>query len=126
MNKNSMKRATAAVCVGALLAVAQPAYAGDGNSLDRARVNQKVKFLEEVIDEYYLFDSDAQQMEEGIYTGLLYGLGDVYSEYYTPEEYARLMEQTQANTAASVRRSSRICRPARSRSPMSTPMGLLI
>ncbi len=94
MNKNSMKRATAAVCVGALLAVAQPAYAGDGNSLDRARVNQKVKFLEEVIDEYYLFDSDAQQMEEGIYTGLLYGLGDVYSEYYTPEEYARLMEQT--------------------------------
>ena len=94
MKKDQMKRMTAAVCVGALLAAAQPAYAGDGNTLDRARVNQKVKFLEEVIDEYYLFDRDARQMEEGIYTGLLYGLGDVYSEYYTPEEYARLIEET--------------------------------
>lgn len=65
MNKNSMKRATAAVCVGALLAVAQPAYAGDGNSLDRARVNQKVKFLEEVIDEYICLTAMPSRWRKG-------------------------------------------------------------
>lgn len=94
MKKKCMNRAAAMVCVGAILAAAQPAYAGDGDSLDRARINQKVKFIEEIIDDYYLFDKDTEQMEEGIYAGLLAGLGDVYSEYYTPEAYARLLEET--------------------------------
>ena len=29
------------------------------------------------------------RLAEGIYAGLVYGLGDVYSRYYTADEYAQ-------------------------------------
>ena len=45
---------------------------------DSAHV-EKVEYLEKLIDQEYL----------GIYAGLIYGLGDVYSRYYTAEEYAQ-------------------------------------
>ncbi|MBR2527497.1 MAG: PDZ domain-containing protein [Blautia sp.] len=48
---------------------------------------EKLLYLEEMIDELYLYDKDEEQLAEGIYTGLVYGLGDPYSCYYTAEEY---------------------------------------
>lgn len=48
---------------------------------------QKLTYLEKLIDAYYLEEKDSEQLAEGLYAGLLYGLGDVYSRYYTAEEY---------------------------------------
>lgn len=50
---------------------------------------QKLEYLEQLIDEQYLEEKDEDELAEGIYTGLLYGLGDPYSRYYTAEEYAQ-------------------------------------
>lgn len=48
-----------------------------------------------MIDEYYLWDKNEDQLKEGIYTGLIYGLGDPYSRYYTAEEYQEENAATQ-------------------------------
>lgn len=50
---------------------------------------KKVEYLEKLIDQEYLGDVDQDKLAEGIYAGLIYGLGDVYSRYYTAEEYAQ-------------------------------------
>lgn len=50
---------------------------------------EKVEYLEKLIDQEYLGDIDKSDLAEGIYAGLLYGLEDVYSRYYTAEEYAQ-------------------------------------
>ena len=55
--------------------------------LSDVAVTQKIKYLENLIDQNYLEDVDEDSLKEGIYTGLLYGLGDPYSRYYTEEEY---------------------------------------
>lgn len=45
----------------------------------------------------YYEDVDASVLQKGLYSGLLEGLNDPYSAYYTEEEYKDLMEQTQGN-----------------------------
>ncbi len=40
------------------------------------QVDAKVSVLQQIIDRYFLFDEDAEQMETGIYKGMLAGLGD--------------------------------------------------
>lgn len=56
---------------------------------------EKIQFLESMIDEYYLWDKNEDHLKEGIYTGLIYGLGDPYSRYYTAEEYQEENAATQ-------------------------------
>ena len=50
---------------------------------------QKIEYLEKLIGQEYLGDVDKDEMAEGVYAGLIYGLGDVYSRYYTADEYAQ-------------------------------------
>ena len=47
----------------------------------------RMEALEDMIDEYYLNETDDEKLADGVYHGLLYGLGDPYSRYYSPEEY---------------------------------------
>ena len=63
-------------------------------NLDLNRINAKIQTIQSVIDKYYLFDEDKTKVEDGIYKGMLYGLGDPYTVYYTAEEYQKLMEDT--------------------------------
>lgn len=49
---------------------------------------QKLEYLEDIIDVEYLNEKDEDALAEGLYTGLIYGLGDPYSRYYTAEEYS--------------------------------------
>lgn len=75
---------TVAVAAGGYKYAQVPA---DGTVLsDSARV-QKLEYLEELIDTYYLEDKDEDELAEGLYAGLIYGLGDPYSRYYTAKEY---------------------------------------
>lgn len=48
---------------------------------------KKLNNLEQAIDANYLGEKDRAQMAEGMYMGLVAGLGDPYSRYYTKEQY---------------------------------------
>lgn len=67
---------------------------GDSVLSDRDCVN-KLEVLESMIDAYYLEDKDEEELKEGLYTGLVYGLGDPYSRYYTAKEYEEENSSTQ-------------------------------
>lgn len=64
------------------------------DNLDMEAVEKKLQLLNSRIEAYYLEDVDYAGLEEGIYKGMLSGLGDPYSEYYTGDEYKQIMEST--------------------------------
>ena len=57
-------------------------------------VAKKVDEINSLIDKYYYFDVDRDKQEEALYDGIMEGLDDPYSVYYTKEEYAELQEDT--------------------------------
>lgn len=67
---------------------------GEAVSLDMEQVNKKLDVILDLIHEVYLFDTDPSLEEAGIYKGLMYSLGDLYADYYTPEEMKAMQEQT--------------------------------
>lgn len=62
-------------------------YCRSDEILSDLAFTQKIKYLENMIDEEYLGEISTDKLEEGVYAGLIYGLGDVYSRYYTKDEY---------------------------------------
>lgn len=58
-------------------------------------IKENIGMLQGLIEKYYLFEEDPETVENGIYKGMMSGLGDPYSVYYTPEEYAVLMETSE-------------------------------
>lgn len=77
---------------GCTAAYAIPRLFGGAGTKEEEYVNAKIQELDQYIDQYYLFDYEEEDLENGIYKGLMAGLGDVYTGYYTPEEYASFME----------------------------------
>lgn len=59
--------------------------------LSKNRNVTKIEHLEEMIDQNYLGDIDQDLLAEGMYAGLLAGLNDPYSRYYTAEQYEEEM-----------------------------------
>ena len=57
----------------------------------------KINSVLEMIDEEYLFEYTDEDMEAGILKGIMYGLGDVYSGYYTVEEFNDVVTSTKGN-----------------------------
>ncbi|MBR4067231.1 MAG: S41 family peptidase [Clostridia bacterium] len=53
----------------------------------------------EIVDMYYYQEPDKQAMMDGACTGLLYGLDDPYTYYYTPEDYAAMYEEDKGEYA---------------------------
>lgn len=64
-----------------------------GNVLDDDAVNEKIDEINRYIDSYFYFEKDPEKQEEAIYDGIMEGLDDPYSVYYTKEEYDELMEE---------------------------------
>lgn len=62
-------------------------YCRSDEILSDLAFTQKIKYLENMINEEYLGEISTDKLEEGVYAGLIYGLGDVYSRYYTKDEY---------------------------------------
>lgn len=89
MKKDFIKGMAAGITVS--LAVAAGGYAGyqirDKGVLSDSEHVQKIRVLENLIQRDYLGEIDEKQLAEGLYAGLIYGLGDPYSRYYTAEEY---------------------------------------
>lgn len=57
--------------------------------------NGKLETIEDLIDKNFYFEDDEQAKQDGIIKGYLEGLDDPYSVYYTQEEYAAFMEDTE-------------------------------
>ena len=61
--------------------------------LDRRSIN-KIDELYNIINSTYIEDVDKEDLQEGLYKGLLESLDDPYSVYYTKEEFNQMMEDT--------------------------------
>ena len=59
---------------------------------DSKDVQDKTKKIEDYIDKYFYFDEDGEKQEESYFDGIMEGLDDPYSCYYTKEEYERMKE----------------------------------
>ena len=64
---------------------------GKPDTLLSPAVENKIEGLADVIDACYYEDVADEDLVQGLYKGLLEGIGDKYSGYYTPEEYESLM-----------------------------------
>lgn len=58
-------------------------------------VISKIGYIMSMIDSEFYFEYDKDKALDGIYYGVLDSLGDVYSTYYSKEEFDDLMETTQ-------------------------------
>ncbi len=75
-----------AVCAAVLIAAAAAVFwiAGDGPASFRSAA--KVADISHLIDSVYMGEIDDQKLEGSMYAGLVSGLEDPYSRYYTEEE----------------------------------------
>ena len=56
------------------------------------KVTDKLQVLAEILDMYYYDEIDIEQVEQYLYKGLVAGVGDPYSAYYTKDEMEDLTE----------------------------------
>ena len=88
------------LAVGGCAFVGVTLYQGtkNGSSLEEVgnkTTMEKVNVLEGMIDDYYLEDVSAEDLEQGVYKGLLDALGDPYSVYCRKRRRASTMELAQ-------------------------------
>ncbi len=57
--------------------------------------NEKLEKIQGILDKNFYFEEDEQTKQDGIIKGYMEGLDDPYSVYYTKEEYASFMEDTE-------------------------------
>lgn len=96
MNNNEFKKGIA-VGVAVTLVVTGTGFAGyqkimfpKGSALSDTKTVQKLNYLESLINEEYLEEKEEDSLREGLYAGLMSGLNDPYSTYYTAEQYKEL------------------------------------
>lgn len=58
-------------------------------------VKQKADAIKTVIDTYYLDEVNEKDLETGLYRGLVSGLDDPYSTYYSPDEYQEMLDSSE-------------------------------
>ena len=67
----------------------------EGSAIDAELIN-KLQGLENTIHQYfYLHEVSNEELQEGLYRGLLWALQDPYSEYYSAEELEEILQQTE-------------------------------
>ncbi len=63
---------------------------------DFTRIYAKMKYIQSIVDKYFLYDEKEEDVEDGIYLGMMYGLRDPYAAYYNEEDLKALQEDTDA------------------------------
>ena len=96
MNNNEFRKGIA-VGVAVTLVVTGTGFAGyqkimfpKGSALSDTKTVQKLNYLESLINEEYLEEKEEDSLREGLYAGIMSGLNDPYSTYYTAEQYKEL------------------------------------
>ena len=87
--------ATLVACLIIVFAVGSWATGG----LLNAKTIGKLNLLNSVIHEYYYKDVDESDLQTGLYKGIMEGLNDPYTAYYTPTEAKALEESLTGNYA---------------------------
>ncbi|MBR3104680.1 MAG: PDZ domain-containing protein [Lachnospiraceae bacterium] len=72
-----------------------PGKVPDGSVLQDKEVIGKIGALESIIDESFIDSVSDNAIENGIYSGIMEALDDPYAEYYTPEEWIEMQNDTQ-------------------------------
>ncbi len=54
--------------------------------LDSREIGRKIDEIEKTVNEVFMGEIDSQQVEDTIYRGMLWGLDDAYTEYYSEED----------------------------------------
>ncbi|MDO4317561.1 MAG: S41 family peptidase [Lachnospiraceae bacterium] len=67
--------------------------------LNERKYTDKIANLLALLDYYYIDELDADAIEEGIYAGLVNSLGDIYTTYYTAEEFVEFNESSTGSYA---------------------------
>ena len=69
---------------------------GSAGELVDSELTSKLSTLETIIEKYYYQDDVSKEdLETGIYRGMMDAVGDPYTVYYTPEEIQELYQQTE-------------------------------
>lgn len=68
---------------------------GAKESVANSQTVEKLSILEDTIQKYFWKEVTEEELEEGVYKGILESLEDPYSVYYTPEELLELQQQTE-------------------------------
>lgn len=76
----------------------------DTVTISRAEYERLQRYAEldeiwQIVEQYYYQEPDTQAMLDGAEMGLLYGLGDPYTYYYTPDQYAQLWADNEGEYA---------------------------
>lgn len=61
---------------------------------DLKKVSSKMQMIQSIIDQVFLYDEDATEVEDYIYRGMMAGLNDPYSVYYNANDYKALQDST--------------------------------
>ena len=94
-----------AVCVSASAASALPMFKQQGDitisreEYNRLKQYEKLDLLMQLVELYYYEDVDTDEMLESAAVGLIAGIGDVYSVYYTKEDMEAFNEETEGEYA---------------------------
>lgn len=94
--RNNWKNIFCLSCV-IMLVVSFSTGCSIGRSNRTSKIEKKADKINKIISRYYLNDIDEDNVEQNVYKGILNGLDDPYSVYYTPEEYQKLQEETSGN-----------------------------
>ena len=70
------------------------AASGGSESVINAETLQKMKVIEEAIQNRFYYEDDIsyEELQDGIYKGMVNSLGDPYSEYYSKEELEEVVD----------------------------------
>jgi len=68
--------------------------APSSKDLDFKHITSKMEMIQQIIDQVFLYDEDEENVEDYIYRGMLAGLDDPYSVYYSEEDYKMMQEST--------------------------------
>ncbi len=64
------------------------------DTISSSEVEKKAGTIADILDQYYYEDIDEDALVDGMYAGMVDGVGDPYTCYYSAEEYSSLMETT--------------------------------
>lgn len=70
-------------------------YGKPSNSVIDKKTERKLETLQAIIEKEYLNDYSGEDLRNGLYKGLMEGLDDPYSVYYTDKEYNELTEDSE-------------------------------
>lgn len=64
------------------------------DTISSTEVEKKAGTIADILDQYYYEDIDEEALVDGMYAGMVDGVGDPYTCYYTAGEYNSMMETT--------------------------------